>query len=351
MGDKLLERLVLIDGHAMLYRAWFAFPKSLTKRDGTLVNAVYGFARILLNVISELKPEYLAVSFDVGKTFRHEMYADYKAHREKMPDELKAQEPITYQLVQALNVPVFIKETFEADDVIGTLARQASSYEEQGTRNKIETIIVTGDKDSLQLVSDDGWVKVYMPARANKPAVVYDENEVVKDLGITAEQIPDYKGLAGDHSDNIPGVRGIGPKTASALLAYFGSLERLYWLLLRHKMKIPDRLAQHIRQVVEDDTLGMKSVPSLSIEEAVKQAGLSDGVKIKLENGVESAFESKRLATIVTDVPLILDLEAARVRGYNKATAVALFKDLQFSSLLSKLPGDEFEASVQEALF
>jgi DNA polymerase I len=120
------ETFVLIDGHAMLYRAWFAFPQTLTTVDGKLVNAVYGFTRILLTVLNEIKPTYLAVSFDVGKTFRHEQYPAYKAHREKMPEELKEQEPMVDRVLNALNVPVFAKDGFEADDVIGTLSRQAS---------------------------------------------------------------------------------------------------------------------------------------------------------------------------------------------------------------------------------
>ena len=298
------KRLVLIDGHAMLYRAWFAFPQTLTKRDGTIINAVYGFTRILLTAIEELHPEYLAVSFDVGRTFRHDMYKEYKAHREKMPEELKIQEPLTYEVVGALNIPIFTKEGFEADDVIGTLAKQASKTE-------VETVIVTGDKDVLQLVDNQGRVKVYMPARINKPAVTYEEKTVKEDLGVTPFQIPDYKGLAGDSSDNIPGVRGVGPKTAVKLLQEYQSLEGVY---------------EHV-----DDLLG--------------------SVKQKVVEGKEMAFKSKELATIITDVPIKLDLEAAMVKAYDKTKVVRIFEEYEFRSLINKLPKDAFEESVQEALF
>lgn len=317
MDDE--KKLVLIDGHAMLYRAWFAFPQSLTTRDGRMINAVYGFTRTLLTVIQDMKPEYLVVSFDVGRTFRHDMYKDYKAHREKMPDELKEQEPITYTVVETLNVPVFTKVGYEADDVIGTLAKQASgqksnlksqiSNKEQ--RQILNTIIVTGDKDTLQLVDDSGQVKVYMPGRGAKGPVLYNEAAVVNDLGVTAKQIPDYKGLAGDSSDNIPGVHGIGKVTAVKLLKDYKSLEGIY---------------DHL-----DDIGGV--------------------VGRKLRDGKESAFESKKLATIVTDVPITLDLPAAQVKEYDKEKVAVLFEELEFRSLLNKLPNDSFEASVQEALF
>ncbi|OGV95698.1 hypothetical protein A2W24_05510 [Microgenomates group bacterium RBG_16_45_19] len=310
------KKLVLIDGHAMLYRAWFAFPQTLTKRDGTLVNAVYGFTRILLTVLEELEPTHLAVSFDVGRTFRHEVFPAYKAHREKMPEELKAQEPLTFGLVETLNVPVFTKATYEADDVIGTLARQAAAVE-------MEAIIVTGDKDTLQLVDDgsvdsagslqagSGPVRVYLPARVNRPAVIYDEAEVKRDLGVTPKQVPDYKGLAGDASDNIPGIRGIGKVTAVKLLTAYTNLEGVY---------------EHVDE-------------------------LAGSVKQKIVSGRDSAFESRTLATIVTKVPIKLDLKAAEVKAYDKQKAVNLFTELEFTSLISKLPADAFEQSVQEALF
>lgn len=324
-------KLVLVDGHAMLYRAWFAFPKSLTTRKGELINAAYGFTRILLKVIEEMEPEYLAVTFDVGKTFRHEMYPEYKAHREKMPEELKVQEPLVDRVLNALNIPIIAKEGYEADDVIGSLARQAVSHKEQVTSNRIEVVVVTGDKDVLQLVADpsadstgslrtgSGRVRVYMPARAGKPAIVYDEAAVKVDLGVTPIQIPDYKGLAGDSSDNIPGVRGVGPKTAVKLLTKFGNIEKLYEVLAKGEEQLM----------------------------AVVKPAMVD----KLKQGEAMARESKKLATIIRDVPIKLDLAACAVKAYDKQQATAVFEEMEFQSLLSKLPKDEFETMVQEALF
>jgi DNA polymerase I len=320
-----LKKLVLIDGHAMLYRAWFAFPPTLTQKDGTLVNAVYGFTRILLTVIAEMKPEYLCVSFDVGKTFRHEQYPAYKAHREKMPEELKAQEPLVDKVLGALNVPIIAKEGFEADDVIGTLAWQASDPTSLKLRgaSKLETVIVTGDKDAFQLVRDpsasSGQVRVYMPAKASKVATLYDETGVFEEMGIRPDQIPDFKGLAGDHSDNIPGVRGIGPKTAVALLKEFERVEGVY--------------------------------DYLETRNQTPETKLTSGTVKKLMEGRESALESKRLATIVRDVDIKLDLPACVVNGYDKQGAMALFEEMGFKSLIAKLPKDEFEESIQEALF
>jgi DNA polymerase-1 len=213
-------------------------------------------------------------------------------------------------VVEALNVPVFTMEGFEADDVIGTLALQASSDRRQATGNKLNTIIVTGDKDVLQLVRDPS-VKVYMPGRMSVGPKLYDEEMVREDLGVMPKQIPDYKGLAGDPSDNIPGVRGIGKVTAAKLLQEYGSLEGLY---------------AHIDE-------------------------LQGSTRKKITEGKESAFESKMLATIVTDVPIKLDLAAAEVKQYDKEKVVEIFNELEFNSLLNKLPNDSFEASVQEALF
>ena len=321
------NRLILVDGHAMLYRAYFAFPQSLTTRNGELVNAVYGFTSILLSVIRDLKPTHLAVSFDVGETFRHEQYPEYKAHREKMPEELKEQEPRAYEVIAALNIPLYVKEGFEADDVIGSLASQASSYRRQATGDKLNTVIVTGDKDILQLVVDRkgdlGAVEVYMPGRGIKGPTRYDEAKVMEDLGIRPDQVPDLKGLAGDSSDNIPGIKGIGIKTATKLLKEFGSIEGIYEYL---------------------ETRNQKLVTSN--EEILKPAVIR-----KIVEGRGSAFESKRLATIVTDVPVRLDLEMSTVQKYDKEKTVHLFEELEFRSLMNKLPNDEFEQSVQEALF
>jgi len=310
-------RLLLIDGHAMLYRAFFAFPLTLTSVEGKPINAVYGFARILLTVMRDLKPKYILVSFDVGKSFRHEEYPFYKAHREKMPDELKEQEPLAFTLVQTLNMPLLMKDGFEADDILGSVSRIAMKSEEE-----VETVIVTGDMDLLQLVVN-GKVLVYMPGRASVPAKIYDEEGVYERYGLTPHQITDYKGLAGDSSDNIPGIKGIGQKTALHLLKAFGTIEGIYAYLDKHE----------------------------SSPESEKEAVLKPAVLKKLIEGKESAMESKRLATIITDVTLPFGLEQCLVTGYDKTKVVKLFEELEFKSLMNLLPNDEFEEAIQEALF
>lgn len=340
-----MERLVLVDGHAMLYRAFFAYPMSLTTREGELINAVYGFTSILLNVIRELKPTHIAVSFDVGKTWRHEAFKEYKAHREKMPDELRMQEERVFQVVSALNIPIKVKEGFEADDVIGTLARKVSelgrdpstakrhtdalsaqddsvdlaSLSTESSKQKVETIIVTGDMDILQLVCDEGEecgaIRVHKPGGGRSESLMFDEAGVMQKYGLTPRQIIDFKSLAGDSSDNIPGVKGIGPKTATQLLQAFDSVERVY---------------EHLN----------------SGHPVLKPAVLK-----KLLEGRESAMESKKLVTIITDVPLSFELSDALVKTYDKDRVISLFEELEFRSLIGKLPQDEFEEAVQEALF
>jgi DNA polymerase-1 len=273
----------------------------------------------------------------VGKTWRHEAYKEYKAHREKMPDELRMQEERVFQVVAALNIPIKVKEGFEADDVIGTLAKRVSQFRasNQGTV-KVETVIVTGDMDTLQLVCDDsddhGAVKVYKPGGGRSETIVFDEAGVMKKYGLTPRQIIDFKALAGDSSDNIPGVRGIGPKTATQLLQAFESVEGVY-----------EQLSSTFK--IQDPN-SMESLAKTEFTQVLKPA-----VVQKLITGKESAFESKKLVTITTDVPLSFELSDALVKTYDKDRVISLFEELEFRSLIGKLPQDEFEEAVQEALF
>ena len=305
-----MKRLVLIDGHAVLFRAFHAYP-ALTTSKGELVNAVYGFTNILLNTIAELKPTHIAVTFDRAKpTFRHAAYTQYKATRPEMPSDLAGQQERVETVVKALNVPIFAVDGYEADDVIGTLSRQATSNKKQDTR----VIIVTGDHDALQLV-EDKQVRVYMPGRGKIPARMYDEVEVEEKYGsLKPEQIPDYKGLVGDSSDNIPGVRGIGPKMAIKLLREFKSVEKVYKNLDQAKDKFGNRVVQ---QLIDDQ---------------------------------EQARLSKQLATIDRKVPIRLNVAACQVHEYDKDMVIKLFEELEFRSLIKKLPNDSFEQMVQEAL-
>lgn len=305
-----MKRLVLIDGHAILHRAYHAFPTTLRTRKGELVNAVYGFTRMLLTVLKDLHPEYATVAFDLPvPTFRHKEYIGYQAQRPAMDRELAGQIDRVNQVVKALNIPIFAAAGFEADDVIGTLAFQARSLElktqsakrkTKSKNSKVEVIIVTGDKDIMQLVGPR--VEVYAPMRGFTEARLFGGKEVEELLGIKPEQIVDYKAMVGDPSDNYPGVPGIGPKTAVMLLKKFGTLEKIY--------------------------KEIKKIENKKLRE-------------KLISGKESAELSQKLATIVTNAPVKLNLKACRVKDYNPKAVQQLFQELEFRSLLSKLPGTE----------
>lgn len=286
-----MKQLVLIDGHAILHRAYHAFPKNLTTRKGELVNAVYGFTRMLLRVVGDLKPDYLAVAFDLPKpTFRHKEFIGYQAQRPKMDAEMAGQIDRVHQVVKTLNIPIFEREGFEADDVIGSLAKQA-------TKKKVKTIIVTGDRDIMQLVTSR--VKVYAPIKGFSNAQLFGEKEVEAYLGVRPEQIVDYKALMGDNSDNYPGVPGVGPKTAVQLLDKYQDLDTIYKNL------------DEIRPTVAK----------------------------KLTEGEESGALSKTLARIVTNAPVELDLRACRVHDYDEEKVIELFEKLEFKSLIRRLPG------------
>jgi len=290
-AKKASETLLLVDGHSVLHRAYHAFPKTLTTSKGELTNAVYGFTRILLSVLKKFSPEYVAVSFDTKKpTFRHQEFAPYKEQRPEMEEELESQLGRVHEVVRALGIPVFEVDGYEADDVIGSLARLA--------RGRVAVMIVTDDQDMLQLAGDQ--VKIYLPRKDE----LWGKAEVEKAFGFPPEKIDDFKALRGDPSDNIPGVRGIGPKTAKQLLARFGTLEGIYHNLNRVDPKTSRLLAE----------------------------------------SAEEAALSKRLATIVTDVPISLNLAACRTGNFDRQKVEKLFSELEFKSLLKMLPGSSVES-------
>src|SRR5512135_2964432 len=261
--------LYLIDGHALAYRMYFALTAggSSTRwqtSKGEPTAGIYGFARELLRILDQEKPEYLSVAFDTGKTFRHEIFPDYKATRAKMPDDLRAQLTRIREMVDAFNIPRLEMEGYEADDVLGSMARLAA---EQGMGVKI----ITGDRDLLQLVN--ARTAVYL---AGDDQNYVTEQDVVRKLGVRPDQVVDYKAIVGDKSDNIPGVMGVGEKTAIALLEKFGSLDGIY---------------QHLDEI-------------------------DKRWQAKLLAGKESARTSYELARIHTDLPVKLDLERARFRDF-----------------------------------
>ena len=289
------EKFIVIDGNALIHRAWHALPPTLTTKSGEIVNAVYGFTMIMLKVLKDLKPDYLAVTFDLaGPTFRHKEYKEYKAQRVKQADELYAQFPRIKEVVRAFNIPIYEKAGFEADDVIATLVCDPAV-------EKIESIIVTGDMDTMQLV--DKNTLVYTMHKGLSDTVTYDVAAVIERYdGLTPEQMVDYKALRGDPSDNIPGVKGIGEKGAIALLTEFKTLENIY--------------------------------------EKIDSPKISERYRKLLTEHKEEAFFSKKLATLIKDVPIDFKLEDARVKGYDVEVLMALFQELEFKSLIAKIPKD-----------
>ena len=228
-----MKKLILIDGNAIVHRAFHALP-ALTSAKGVVTNAVFGFTSIFLKMIRDLEPDYIAATFDLaGPTFRHEQFEDYKIHRVKAPDELYRQIPIVKEILGAFGVPVYEKQGYEADDVIGTLA----SLAKREKNGKIQVIIVTGDLDTLQLV-DGEKVVVYTMRKGMADTVTYDEKAVWTRYSLKPSQLSDYRGLKGDPSDNIPGVSGIGEKTAAELIQKFGSLDNLYEELAKNKISL-----------------------------------------------------------------------------------------------------------------
>ncbi len=284
--------LYLIDGHALAYRTFFAITRGSTggfvTRNGEPTAGVFGFTSVLLRIFEQEHPDYLAVAFDTGRTFRDDLFPDYKGTRAKMPDELRTQIDRIRQLVDAFNIPRLEVEGYEADDILGSVARQVA---EQGLGVKI----ITGDRDLLQLVNER--VIVTLPGKSLSDSKDYLPEDVLEFLGVRPDQVVDYKALVGDTSDNIPGVAGIGEKTAIGLLQRYGTLDGIY---------------AHLDE-------------------------LSPGVRKKLEVGHESARLSKTLATIVVDLPIQLDLQQARPEAFDPAEVEAIFRELEFRSLLARL--------------
>ena len=297
-----MKRLILIDANAIIHKVFYALPE-LTNRKGEQINAIYGFSSILLKIINELKPNYIAAAYDLAApTFRHIEYKEYKAKRVKKPDELIEQIPKTKEILKGFNVSVLEKKGFEADDVIGTIAKRF-------TNKKIEILILTGDLDTLQLV--DKNIKVYSLRKGMTDIMIYGEKEVFERYELKPEQMIDYKGLRGDPSDNIPGVVGVGEKTATVLLKEFKTLENLY-----NKIDKVDN-----KKLVD-----------------------------KLKQNKKMAFFSKKLATIREDVPIKVSLKDLDwKKHFNIKKAEQAFVQFHFQSLIKRLPGYEPEAELKQS--
>jgi DNA polymerase I len=298
------DQLIIIDGHSLAFRAFHALASSgLRSSRGEPTYAVFGFVQALLTLLQERQPAYMAIAFDVGRTFRHDTYPDYKAGRAETPEEFHPQLERIKQLMGEMGVPIYTAEGYEADDVIGTLARQASN-------EGIASLILTGDTDTLQLVDEQVSVLLSNPYGKNVSTTLYNEQKVRERYhGLAPDRLTDLRGLKGDASDNIPGVKGIGEKGAINLLNQFGTIEALY------------------------ENLG-------AVDKRYRKY---------LKGQQEQALLSKHLATIVCTVPgVALDLAAASLRGYNRAAVMHLFQEMEFRSLIEKLPQEtDFTSSVE----
>jgi len=301
-------RLYLIDGHALAYRAYYALtrggdPARWMTASGEPTAGTYGFTSVILRLLEQESPEYLAVSFDTGRTFRDDMFADYKGTREKMPDDLRVQIDRIREVVDAFGIPILEADGYEADDVLGTVARKVS-------KKGIQVVILTGDRDLLQLASEK--VIIRLAGQKLAEAIDYGPKQVKQKYTLDPAQLIDLKALVGDTSDNIPGVKGIGEKTAVSLLHDYGDLKGVY----RNLAEIPERY------------------------------------RSKLEAGREAAQLSRKLGEIVTNVPIEFDLEACRARQYDRDRIVQLFRELEFRTLLDRLTkqaGESAELYASEA--
>ena len=292
------KRLIIIDSNSIIHRAFHALPL-LTTKKGEKVSAIYGFLLVFLKAVREFQPDYIAAAFDLpGPTFRHKQFREYKAKRPLTPEELCQQIPKVKEVLRAFNVPIFEREGFEADDIIGTIVEKSES--------KTENIILSGDLDSLQLVSPK--TKVYSLRKGVKDTVLYDEKSVKeKYQGLEPWQLIDFKALRGDPSDNVPGVPGIGEKTALKLIREFGSLENLY-------------------EVIQ----GAKSFRGGKFQ-------IPEQLKIKLLDNKEKAFLSKSLVRLVKNIPINFNLKKCQWQKYDKRKVIEILKNFEFYSLIKRL--------------
>ena len=297
-----MSKLVLIDAFAILHRAFHAIPP-LTNRNGEPTNAIYGFVSIILRVIGDLNPDYLAVCFDVKvPTFRHKEIKEYQSQRPPMADELSSQIGKAKDFLKAANIPIYLKEGYEADDLLGTIAKKGDFD---------SVVIVTGDKDILQLV--DKKIKIYMPIVGLSSAKLFGEEEAKERMGVLPIQIPDYKALVGDPSDNYPGVSGIGPKTAEKLLEKYPDIDKIY---------------AHLEDI-------------------------DPKIRTKLEVGKKDVLLFHRLATIVKDVDIKIDFAEMKKWNIASSDVLKLFEEFGFKTLTKRIKevGQKLDQEKQGSLF
>jgi DNA polymerase-1 len=295
MSSKQQKRLFIIDGYATLYRSHYALIRNpLTNIAGTPTSAIFGFANQVFQLIEDEKPDYLVAAFDSkGKNFRHELYTDYKANRSAMPDEIQTQLPYLWELLEAMNIPMLRVGGVEADDIIGTVAKMCD-------KENLQCNIVSGDKDFMQLINDKTFL--YAPQARKRAKEIFDNKKVLEKWGVGPEHIIDLLGLMGDSSDNVPGVQGVGPKTAMKLIQDFGSIENIY-----------------------------EEIDNISNEK----------MREKLLNSKDNAFLSKQLVTILTDVDIEATISDFKKKEMDSKKLEDIFKELEFSGLLKKIGSKE----------
>ena len=295
------KRLIVIDGNAVIHRAFHALPPLKTKK-GELVNAVYGFLLVFFKAIKEFQPDFIAATFDFpAPTFRHQKYKPYKATREKAPEELYQQIPKTKEVLKGFNVQIFEKQGFEADDLIATICQKT---QKQQIFPEIQIYILTGDSDACQLINKN--IKIYTLGRRIKEEIIYDENKIKEKFGLLPSQMNDFKALAGDPSDNIPGATGIGKKTAIELLKNFESLENLY-------KKIEKGETEKLRPRILDILIKNK----------------------------EQVFLSRQLVQARFDVPIDFEIDNYKFANFDSQTVKKIFEDFGFRSLIARIPNEK----------
>lgn len=313
-----MEKLVLIDGNSIINRAFYGIMnnKMLMTEDGTYTNAIYGFLSILFKIIDDIEPEYLAVAFDLkSPTFRHKMYEGYKANRKGMPNELASQMPILKEILTAMNIKIIEKEGYEADDILGTLAKW-------GQKSKLDVTILTGDRDSFQLVDKSIRVRIPHTTQGKTEVDDYTIEKIEEKYGLKPKELIEVKGLAGDSSDNIPGIPGVGEKTAINLVKQYKTIEGIY---------------EHI-------------------------GDFKGKLKEKIEQNEDMAYMSRTLGTIDTKVPIEVDLKQIKLEEWNKEEVLKIFKKLKFAKFIEKFSLQkeiseekklkiEYEENVDEKVF
>ena len=306
-----MDKFVLIDGNSIMNRAFYGImgSKMLTTKDGKYTNAVYGFLAIMFKLLEDVNPKYMAVAFDLkAPTARHKMYEGYKANRKGMPDELAEQMPIIKEILQAMNIDIVEKEGYEADDVLGTLSRY-------GEKHKLEVVILSGDRDTFQLATNKVTIRIPHTKAGKTETDEYNKEKIIEKYGIKPEQLIDVKGLQGDTSDNIPGVPGVGEKTALKLIQEYGSIENLYKKIEEGK----------------DDLKGKQ--------------------REKIVENKDLAFLSKTLGTINLEVPIEDNLEDFKVEEWDKPKVYEIFKELNFNRYIDRFSlrsGEETKAEEKQ---